>query len=203
MTDTVSEPAESEILRIGDEKYQKAEKLIRTTQGANASNGLKLDRHITVARSYFWDAEGRSTLFPRLLGIEFKGKRVGVFQEAKSFTVLLDTDGEEYEVGVSVRLEVNADRFELGAQVSIPNIAAEAQLGHSKAEMEISVLGYYGPLGDILPAPKAVDVTSYAEYLESFRKIQRLVFSEDGAQYHHPIPLGERRIVQAASSLSS
>ncbi|WP_298853827.1 hypothetical protein [uncultured Ruegeria sp.] len=203
MTDTESEPAESEILRIGDEKYQKAEKLIRTTQEANAASTLKLDRHITVARSYFWDANGRSNLFSRLLGIDVKGKRVGVFQEAKSFTVLLDADGDEYEVGVSVRLEVNADRFELGAQVSIPNIAAEAQLGNSKAEMEISVLGYYGPLGDILPAPKAVDVTSYAEYLESFRKIQRLVFSKEGSEFHHPIPLGERRIVQAASSLNN
>ncbi len=196
ITDTFSESADTVLLTTGDEKYQKAEKLIQSTQQANASVPLKLDRHMTVARSYYWDANARSKLFSRLLGVDVKGKRVGVFQEAKSYTVLLDADGDKYEVGVSVRLEVTADKFELGAQVSIPNIAAEAQLGNSKAEMEISVLGYYGPLGDILPAPKAVDVTSYAEYIESFRKIQKLVFSKEGAEFHHPIPLGERGIEQ-------
>ena len=200
MTNEVSERADVDLIKTGDEIYKKAEQLIRDAQNATSGSALKLDRHTTSSRCYYWDGKARSGLFSRLLNADVKGKRVGVFQEAKSFTVLLDSTGHEYEVGVSVRLEVNADKFELGAQVSIPNIAAEAQLGTSRAEMEISVLGYFGPLGDYLPAPKAVDVTSYAEYLESFRKIQELVFSDKGLEFHHPIPLGERRIVEPAAS---
>lgn len=196
----LSETAQVQLLTTSDDLYAVAEERIRRERNNDPSNLLKLDRHTTVSSAYIWEGEVRSKLFARLFGAKAKGKRVGVFQEAKSFTVLLDEDRKEYEVGVAVRMEINADKFDLDAQITIPNIAAEAQLGNSKAEMEINVLGYFGPLGEILPAPRAVDVTSFAEYLESFRKIQELVFSAEGMQFHHPIPLGERRVVKPAAN---
>lgn len=111
-------------------------------------------------------------------------------QEAKSFAVVETENGPDIEMGVAVRLQVEASSFSSYVQVSIPNIAAEAQLGLSRAEMEISVRGFSMPLGDLLPAPKAVDLTSYTEYVEAFGKVQAFVFSQANRQYLSPVLLG-------------
>lgn len=148
-----------------------------------------LNQHHVSSVAFTIDASGKASFFASLFSGETEMQRVGVVQEAKSFAVV-QKDGKEVEVGVAVRLQVKADKFSASAQVTIPNITAEAQLGLSRADMEISVRGFSGPLGKLLPAPKSVDITSYTEYLDAFREIQAHVFSDASRQHFSPVVLG-------------
>lgn len=151
---------------------------------------LVLNQHFVNTVAYTRDIEGNTSFFSSLFKGDIKASQVGVVQEAKSFAVVETENGPDIEIGVAVRLQVEASRFSSNVQVSIPNIAAEAQLGLSRAEMEISVRGFSMPLGDLLPAPKAVDLTSYTEYVEAFGKVQAFVFSQANRQYLSPVLLG-------------
>ncbi|MGH1412058.1 MAG: hypothetical protein ACRBB0_01100 [Pelagimonas sp.] len=151
-----------------------------------------LNRHLINCTAYTRDVEGKVNFFSSLFKAEAKGKQVGVVQEAKAFFVKRE-NGVDIEWGVAVRLQVDASEFSAETHVSIPNIAAEAQLGMSQAQMEISVRGFSGFLGDLLPAPDTVNLTSYAAYMEAFQKIQKHVFSEDNADYLMPVVLGKHQ----------
>ncbi|MBV2358975.1 hypothetical protein KUH32_04240 [Thalassococcus sp. CAU 1522] len=156
-----------------------------------------LNRHLVSTVAYTRDASGKASFFSALFKAEAKATQVGVIQEAKTFAVVQTEDGRDVEMGIAVRLQVEASRFSSDVQVSIPNIAAEAQLGLSRAEMEISVRGFAGPLGNLLPVPKAVDLTSYADYIESFRRIQEHVFSDTGRDHYSPVALGLHHLAGA------
>ncbi|EPX86967.1 hypothetical protein [Salipiger mucosus] len=150
---------------------------------------LVLNQHMVSTVAYTRDQSGKTSFFSSLFKADAKAQQVGVIQEAKTFAVV-EHDGEEIEMGVAARVHVVASSFSADVQVTIPNIAAEAQLRASRAEMEISVRGFGAPLGELLPVPRAVDVTSYAEYLGAFAKIQRHIFSEAGRQNYAPVALG-------------
>lgn len=64
---------------------------------------------------------------------------------------------------------------EITGTVSLPFLAAKGQTESNSARIGIEILGYNGPLGDILPAPSRLDVETCQEYVASFRKLQRLV----------------------------
>lgn len=149
-----------------------------------------LNQHFVKTVAYTRDIDGKTNFFSSLFKADVQASQVGVVQEAKSFAVVEAEDGSDIELGVAVRLQVEASSFSSNVQVSIPNIAAEAQLGLSRAEMEISVRGFAMPLGNLLPAPKAVDLTSYTEYVEAFGKVQAFVFSEVNRQHVSPVVLG-------------
>lgn len=165
---------------------------------AQAVTAPKLNQHLISCTAFTRDAKGEASFFSALFKQEAKLKQVGVVQEAKAFTVR-EVNGVETEVGVAVRLQVEASEFSSDTHVSIPNIAAEAQLGMSRAQMEISVRGFAGPLGDLLPAPESVNLTSYAQYLEAFQKIQKHVFSKESQGEVTPVVLGQHRPPAGAS----
>lgn len=160
--------------------------------GLNAGDAVILDQHYVRAVAYTIEASGKISWFSSLFNAQADASKVGVVQEAKSFMVGT-IDGKQVEIGVAVVLKIEANKFSSEAQVSVANIAAEAQLGRSRAEMEISVRGFTGVLGDMLPAPSAVDLASYAHYLESFEKIQKHVFGKDGKANFSPVVLGKLR----------
>ena len=163
-----------------------------------AAPQMVLNQHFVSTVAFTRDASGKPSFFSALFKADAKAKQVGVVQEAKVFAVVKGEDGGDVEMGVAVRLKVEASSFSSDVQVSIANIAAEAQLSLSRAEMEISVRGFGGPLGDLLPAPKAVDLTSYSEYLEAFRKIQAHVFSETNRTAYSPVVLGQHHVSAGA-----
>ncbi len=159
-----------------------------------------LNRHLISCTAFTRDIKGNVSFFSSLFKAEAEGKQVGVVQEAKVFYVKADSKGVAVEHGVAVRLQVDASEFSAEANVSIPNIAAEAQLGMSEAQMEISVRGFSGFLGDLLPAPDTVNLTSYAAYMEAFQKIQKHVFCEENAEYLVPVVLGKHQPVEDLAS---
>ncbi|WP_299923136.1 hypothetical protein [uncultured Pelagimonas sp.] len=159
-----------------------------------------LNRHLISCTAFTRDVKGNVSFFSSLFKAEAEGKKVGVVQEAKVFFVKTDSNGVAVEHGVAVRLQVDASKFSAEANVSIPNIAAEAQLGMSDAQMEISVRGFSGFLGALLPAPDTVNLTSYAAYMEAFQKIQKHVFCEENAEYLVPVVLGKHKPVEQLAS---
>lgn len=185
--------------RLGDLTRQGRDEAMSQSIGGSSLEGLGgstslepaqvLDQHFVSTVAYTRDSAGKASFFASLFRAEAKNKQVGVIQEAKSFTVVRVGD-QDVEMGVAVRLRVEASSFASDVQVSIPNIAAEAQLNLSRAEMEISVRGYSAPLGDLLPVPTAVDVTSYAAYLDAFSAIQARIFSSEGQAHFFPVALG-------------
>ncbi len=168
--------------------------------GPKQVNPKALNRHLISCTAFTRDVKGNVSFFSSLFKAEAEGKQVGVVQEAKVFFVKTDDNGVAVEHGVAVRLQVDASEFSAEANVSIPNIAAEAQLGMSDAQMEISVRGFSGFLGDLLPAPDTVNLTSYAAYMEAFQKIQEHVFSEENAEYLVPVVLGKHQPVEDLAS---
>lgn len=128
-----------------------------------------------------------------VLGGLFSGRaeRVegGLIHEARRF-VRIELDGEApLEVGVAVRLSAATLKTKGGLELTLPNLAARAQLSMGESRVGISVVGFNGPLGSLLPAPKQLDVEAFGAYVEAFDRIQAFVFSTDGLEFIHPTVL--------------
>lgn len=158
-----------------------------TKTNAIVSSGLnKFELRTYTYRSF---SKGELTLFSRILGGSVGEQSVGIIQEAKLFADV-EFSGKNLEYGLSVRINVAAKNFDAGLDLNLPNLAASAQLGTTEARMEMSVWGFSGPLGELLPAPTELDLKSYVKYLEAFEKVQRLVFGETGIPFRSPVYLG-------------
>ncbi|WP_171177759.1 hypothetical protein [Ruegeria sp. HKCCD8929] len=162
---------------------------LATTAAGAPEDVVTLDQHFVTSVAYTREASGKMSWFAGLLKGDAEGKSVGVVQEAKMYTVR-EIEGQRVEIGVAVQLKIEATTFKSSVQVTVPNIAAEAQLGLSRAQMEISVRGYCGMLGEMLPAPSGVNLASYAHYIEAFAKLQKLVFGPSGQAHFSPVVLG-------------
>jgi hypothetical protein len=89
-------------------------------------------------------------------------------------------------IGVSVRLSVATTAFRAEFDLSIPNLAAQAQLGMSEARIGISVVGYFGPVGDLLPATEDLNVENFSVFTNAEKEIQKRVFGLDGVNFLAP-----------------
>jgi len=116
------------------------------------------------------------------------GKRVaaGVVHEAKRYRREKTTASRYVEIGVSVRLSVATTALNAEFELSIPNLAAQAQLGMSDARIGIAVVGYFGPIGDLLPAPEDLNVENFSKFTQAAKEIQARVFGPDGINYLSP-----------------
>lgn len=155
----------------------------------------KLDHWTIQAHVYTKEIAARFGLLIGLFGATGKTASAGAMNEAKRFRLAKTEAGTEVEVGVAVRLHVATTNWEVEADISIPNIAAAAQLKLTTgdARIGIEVTGYSGPLGDLLPAPRQLDVTSLADYLVAFAKIQAAVFGDTGLPFLTPTVLSVDR----------
>ena len=110
----------------------------------------------------------------------------GVIHNARRFSVVPTPDRRSTEVGVSVRLSVATKSYDGKVSLTLPKLAAKAELSSWDARIGITVIGYSGFLGDLLPAPKRLDVDTCIQYVEAFKRIQQLIFSEEGSYWIAP-----------------
>ncbi|HEX5617776.1 MAG TPA: hypothetical protein VFX51_05125 [Solirubrobacteraceae bacterium] len=149
-----------------------------------------LDRWSVQAHVYSSEIAAKLSILAGLFGGSGKRAKAGATHEAKRYRVQT-TERHEVQIGVAVRLAVATTEWEVDAELSVPNIAAAAQLNAKvgDAKIGIDVVGYSGPLGDMLPAPRQLDVTTLADYLSAFTTIQKRVFGPDGLAFLTPTAL--------------
>ena len=74
-------------------------------------------------------------------------------------------------------------------QLTIPQLAAAAELGYTQGRITIEVQGYTGPFKTI-PGPAGLSVEAFADYMTAFREMQSSVFAEENIHYLRPRLLG-------------
>lgn len=174
----------------GARKTTKAATTVVDEPASKANVGTALDRWDVETHIYRGEAAANVGFFAKLFGAKAKVVKAGVTQEAKAYRIDTNKDGRQIEVGVAVRLAVATSDMKLDFELSVPNFAAAAQLGKADSKIGIYVVGYAGPIGDILPAPKDLNVENFADFIAAFAKIQGRIFSADHAQYLSPTLLG-------------
>jgi hypothetical protein len=56
----------------------------------------------------------------------------------------------------------------------------------SEARIGISVVGFFGPVGDLLPAPEDLNVENFSIFTNAAKLIQKRVFGPDGVNFMAP-----------------
>jgi hypothetical protein len=155
---------------------------------AGQSTVPKLDHWTVRAHVYTKDVAADIKILTGLFGIKGTHVSAGVVHEAKRYRSERTNEGTPVEVGVAVRLIAATTQWEVEADISIPNIAAAVNLNAKvgDARIGIEVTGYAGPLGDLLPAPSKLDVSTLVDYISAFQKVQRQVFGEAGLPFLTP-----------------
>src|SRR5262249_49649707 len=87
-----------------------------------------LERWTVQAHAYSTDVAGKVGLLGRLFGGEAKTARAGVVHEAKRFTIQRTEQDRITECGVAVRILAATTDWEAKVQLTLPNLAADAQL---------------------------------------------------------------------------
>ena len=159
---------------------------------ADAEGGadVTLDRWDVQSHQYTTTADVEASILARLFSSKAQVSSYGIVQEAKRFCILTSDTGRRVEFGTAVRLSVAVLATEFDAALTLPNIAAKAQLSNLRARIALSVDGYVGPLGGILPAPDNLNVENLAVYTTAFKSIQAEVFGSPGLSFLSPTLLG-------------
>jgi hypothetical protein len=149
-----------------------------------------LDRWEVETHKYNKEMKVDLGFFAKLFGGSAKKASAGVVHEAKRFRIENVQNDQVAEFGVAVRLLVATSVFESKFELSIPNLAAAAQLGQSDTRIGIYVIGFSGVLGEIMPAPEDLKVENFSKFMDAFSAIQKKVFSEEQKQNVRPTFLG-------------
>lgn len=126
-------------------------------------------------------------------GVEAKLLEAGLVHESKRFIVKKTKQGRLVEFGVAVRLWVAVSTFDFKVDLTIPNLAASTQITKNNARIGLSVVGFRGALGELLPSPESLSVENFSTYTQAFHSIQTQVFGPDGEQKLSPVLLGYYR----------
>ncbi|MEM7674465.1 MAG: hypothetical protein AAF449_00525 [Myxococcota bacterium] len=161
------------------QENRQLESASRPSTGRQVKSTPRLDRWDLQIHAYKEREAGEVSLLSNLFGGETARVRAGVVHDAKWFRIG-STDSRNVEIGVAIWLSVATSSFDANIGLTLPNLAASAQLSQIDARVGITVLGYAGALGDYLPAPSKLDVESCVEYLNAFRSIQKLIFGQEG-----------------------
>jgi hypothetical protein len=113
-----------------------------------------------------------------IVGFDVGDVHKGLVQETSRSKTVTGEEGSAETWGVSVRLAVATSKWDVKASVTIPAIAAAAELNLATASAAIDVKGYRGDLSAMLPKPTSLDVTSYTAYVSAFGEIQQKVFAD-------------------------
>ena len=152
---------------------------------------MVLDRWDVQSHQYKTDVDVKTSLVSRLFSANADVSHFGLVQEAKRYCIQsTDDTNRKVEFGVAVRLSVAVLDSKFNAELTLPAIAATAQLTDLRARIALSVDGYIGPLGEMLPAPDNLNVENLAVYTDAFKSIQALVFGQDGMDHLYPTLLG-------------
>lgn len=170
------------------------------------SEGLVMDRWSIEAFAYSQKDAASLGFMSRLLGGKVSRKSCGIVCEARRYTVV-EREGLAVDIGVAVRICAAIEELKSGVQLTLPNLAASAQLDSAEARIEMAVLGYTGPLGSLLPTPRQLSVDCYVDYIKAFGNIQAVIFGADAAPHHAPTLLaydvGPGRSARQSSPLPS
>jgi hypothetical protein len=75
--------------------------------------------------------------------------------------------------GCGYRLQIEISNIEAAGRLTLPWIAASAELGQIEASINLNVRGYpKNDLWDVIPDPEPLDVDSYKHYLEAASNIK-------------------------------
>jgi hypothetical protein len=149
-----------------------------------------LDRWDVQSHQYTTKVEVEASVLARLISGKTQVSHYGLVQEAKRFCIQTSKTGRRIEFGTAVRLSVAVLSTQFDAALTLPNIAAKAQLTDLRARIALSVDGYVGPLGELLPAPDNLNVENLAIYTTAFKAIQAQVFGAAGLDHIAPTLLG-------------
>lgn len=179
--------------RVGEIGTTLPQYLASTGETKVGINSLALENWEIQIHSYNTSEAANIGIFNKLFGGEGKSQKFGIIHEAKRYSHLVLDDGQQVEVGCAVRLAVAVKNYDTKLELTIPNIAASAQISSADARVCISVVGYAGPLGDHFPAPNKFDVETCIDYLHSFSEIQRTIFSHSNLSHIKPTLLTLQR----------
>ena len=87
-------------------------------------------------------------------------------------------DGRTYRYGVAIRVLLEIYSAELEGDLTLPVVAAKAELGAVSASAQLLVYGYTGNLTQELPSWQSFDVNSYADYLKSVSDLRSQVLKD-------------------------
>lgn len=145
-----------------------------------------LDRWDVKTHTYKDEVAGKVGFLAGLFLGTAESVAAGVVHEAKRYRLETTSKGRVVEIGISVRLSVATTTFNAKFDLSIPNLAAQAQLGMSEARIGISVVGFSGPVGDLLPAPQDLNVENFSVFTNAAKLIQKRIFGPDGVEFLVP-----------------
>jgi len=145
-----------------------------------------LDRWDAETHTYKDESAKKVGFLAGLFSGSEKSVAAGLVHEVKKYRVDKTNKGREIEIGVSVRLSIATTAYNAEFDFSIPNLAAQAQLGMSEARVGIYVVGYFGPIGDLLPAPDDLNVENFSIYTKAAKEIQNRVFGLEGIGFMTP-----------------
>jgi len=93
------------------------------------------------------------------------------------------TDGELVrEYGTSVRIVITAWEAKLEGNLTLPSLAAKAQLGAVQSSSHISILGFRDPaVGRLLPAFSTLGVDSYSDFMKATDAARVYISDHSGA----------------------
>lgn len=131
--------------------------------------------------SWQWQQTEMSSSMALKLGFgigELSGDRQGRLLMAEfSRTASVQDDGQLAVYGVAARLIVTTRSEQADAALTIPVLAAQGQLGHSRASVSLTVKGYVGDgLAELLPTDSlTLDVDSYSSLTTNISDIAKLI----------------------------
>lgn len=122
-----------------------------------------------------------------LLSASVSGRRLIVVQDFYRGARCEGSDGSTILYGASARLIVDIAGFDAKAQLTLPAIAAQVQMGMASAQYKLTARGYVGPLSEVLVDPGELNVESYVKLLASITLLQKRL--ADDTVNIRPVPL--------------
>ena len=150
---------------------------------------IALNRWDIKTHTYRIEAEGSVGFLTGLFSGTNKTVSAGVVHETKRYQMRRTATKRLVEFGASVRLLVATTDSDSELELTIPNLAARAQLGMSEARIAVSVVGYSGALGELLPSPENLNVENLSVFMQAAKAIQARVFGPSGAVHLAPTVL--------------
>lgn len=128
---------------------------------------------------YESDATFAGTLAQGLFSASASGRRIVVVEDYYRGKYCTAPTGVRLLYGVGVRLRIGVSNIKGDVKLTLPFIAASAEVGAATAQYHLSVKGYTGTdISDLIPQPGDFNVESYVGLIEKIGKIQQLITKE-------------------------
>lgn len=130
-------------------------------------------------RRFESDASFAGSLSQGLFSGSGGGRRLVVVEDFYRGKYCTAPSGERLLYGAAVRLRVGISEIKAEMKLTLPFIAASAEVGSARAFYHLSVRGYTGPdIADLIPEPGDFNVETYVGLMDKITKIQKLLTSD-------------------------